>query len=1166
MPKPIGFTDAVRLLGAGESRLLTWLDGLLTVGLTAAAPATKGVTLSLFEPKNQLITWLDGLRKKSADRLNGATGRTRGEVMTAAHTVLLVSAYFDTLAESPWLASSEIGWTAPDQLRVLFGQVPAAAQDRIVAELLRNPPPVPTPGIPSGHFQRAVGEFFAASTIRLLRFLPADAAWDRLSNSNQVALEIFVLQELPREVLSRYEGYVIQLAGQSPEFLCWTLLNEFESSRLDLHERLRDVVGALEQAKTGLAGLTAALPRADYPAGSPQRWTELANGYARDLDQPILAPGDHGAPTGMSIPVLGDAYVNHAFRAISYDPARHHPHDDGWWDQIAVQEEIQGFFAACLADPAATNRPLLLLGHPGSGKSVFSRVLAARLGAAGYPAVRVDLRRVPADAPIHRQVSEALALALNRTVDWADLADSAGSALPVILLDGLDELIQSSQASRSDYLEQVAEFQRAEAARGHPVVAVVTSRTMVAHRTRIPPGTTVVRLEPFDVARIGRWLATWNAANDAFFRQAALQPLARETVLRQPGLARQPLLLLMLALYDADGNALQRERESLADADLYERLLHSFARREIGKHHPDATDDELGELIERELEQLSIAALAMFNRDSQVVTEPDLEDDLRALTGRVAPRRGGGGRRPLSEAQLLVGRFFFIHASKSTYRIEGETALRAYEFLHATFGEYLVARLAARTVTTTYADTGRSRRGLAIAAERTDDSLLTALLSFQVLTMRAPVVEFLRHLLGVVDAPTADHLRAQLVEALANSGYGYEAGDFGNYQPRELELTARLAIRGANLVILLLALCDGEVDHRTLFPDADDPADRWHRLSSLWQAALDTKAWLSLVAAMQAHPAHDPTGVRLRELVTAVMSQNRFDLIRSSSQLIGDPVASGIADAAASFGYMDEAVLTAVSPHIFHGTPAAALVRLAVTKPGMWAATSRSWLLTEPYESLLNGCLIAAETLPANQRAPYLTLLFRQLGMIPTAVSLPVVERARGLLANCEPGDSRDDAAREFVRTLADLRHRDPTAGPALTRIAEQAPYGSSDAFSGLRREWIDHVAALAELGVPLDADSPLRLETVLENPGAVWRAIGGDLTSFGRLLRGARGADSDRAAVAVLRVVEMLPGRKLARLPWRELLVAVARAHRVDSDLAEKVVGAWDAARRRPA
>lgn len=51
-------------------------------------------------------------------------------------------------------------------------------------------------------------------------------------------------------------------------------------------------------------------------------------------------------------------------------------------------------------------------------------------------------------------------------------------------------------------------------------------------------------------------------------------------------------------------------------------------------------------------------------------------------------------RRPLTEAELLLGSFFFIHKSKAgekeqgDHRTEGDTA---FEFLHSTFGEFLTA-------------------------------------------------------------------------------------------------------------------------------------------------------------------------------------------------------------------------------------------------------------------------------------------------------------------------------------------------------------------------------------------------------------------------------------------------------------------------------------------
>jgi hypothetical protein len=120
-------------------------------------------------------------------------------------------------------------------------------------------------------------------------------------------------------------------------------------------------------------------------------------------------------------------------------------------------------------------------------------------------------------------------------------------------------------------------------------------------------------------------------------------------------LAGQPLLLLMLALYDADGNALRRFASGLDRTDLYEELLTSFARREVLKRPSELVGDDPTMAIEEEMRRLSIVALAMFNRSSQWVTEGDLEQDLNAIFGRPAPGKRADLRAPTGAAEQTLG-------------------------------------------------------------------------------------------------------------------------------------------------------------------------------------------------------------------------------------------------------------------------------------------------------------------------------------------------------------------------------------------------------------------------------------------------------------------------------------------------------------------------------
>ena len=72
----------------------------------------------------------------------------------------------------------------------------------------------------------------------------------------------------------------------------------------------------------------------------------------------------------------------------------------------------------------------------------------------------------------------------------------------------------------------------------------------------------VLRLEPFGEDQINQWSA-WNRANTDESVRRRLQPLPLQTVLDYAELAAQPLLLTMLALFDANANQLQHLGVSL---------------------------------------------------------------------------------------------------------------------------------------------------------------------------------------------------------------------------------------------------------------------------------------------------------------------------------------------------------------------------------------------------------------------------------------------------------------------------------------------------------------------------------------------------------------------------------------------------------------------------
>jgi hypothetical protein len=331
----------------------------------------------------------------------------------------------------------------------------------------------------------------------------------------------------------------------------------------------------------------------------------------------------------------------------------------------------------------------------------------------------------------------------------------------------------------------------------------------------------------------------WNRANAAHLAARGLAPLTPAAVLPHRQLAGQPLLLLMLALYDADGNALRRlgDRE-LGQDELYESLLRSFARREVTKHRPGLSERDTGRAVEEELRRLSLVAFAMFNRNTQWVTEADLAADLAAVMGEPPPA-ATDLRAPLGRAEIVLGRFFFVHRARA---VRDGTQLGTYEFLHATFGEFLVARMTLQALRDLAARDAAAT--LSFGAAPVDDDLLHALLSFSVLSVRTPIVGFLRGMLSRVDDAERDALGGLLVRLLRGVFQARPPRRLEAYQPRVLPVPGRFAAYSANL--LLLAVHAAGPLRASEFVDGE-PVSGWKRQVMLWRSQLLWDEWQSLV-------------------------------------------------------------------------------------------------------------------------------------------------------------------------------------------------------------------------------------------------------------------------------------------------------------------------------
>src|SRR5271165_3660316 len=107
---------------------------------------------------------------------------------------------------------------------------------------------------------------------------------------------------------------------------------------------------------------------------------------------------------GLILPSVVDGYINPRFRITDVEASSGgiYLSEENWWHELSVEQipvrpiraGIAAHLVSHLTTPRATSVPLVVLGHPGSGKSLFSKVIAAQLPPERYLVVRVELRHV----------------------------------------------------------------------------------------------------------------------------------------------------------------------------------------------------------------------------------------------------------------------------------------------------------------------------------------------------------------------------------------------------------------------------------------------------------------------------------------------------------------------------------------------------------------------------------------------------------------------------------------------------------------------------------------------------------------------------------------------------------------------------------------------------
>ncbi|TWJ22452.1 hypothetical protein JD76_02567 [Micromonospora endolithica] len=794
----------------------------------------------------------------------GVTGRERHELIYAANAVLLISSFFEALGEElPQLSSMKL--TDGNKLSLLpHGKI---GKTKLVERLTYIQVPEPWNG--SGFRETLRLEVRPAlenMAVNCVEFLNGLSAWEALA-ARRPTLGNEIKAKVVDKALVKYRDGYLRLAGDIPEFQSWIAVGESAATRQQLRLSVEEII---QSQSSALAKLETLLERSitsnvgQKRAGLDGAVSEAQSSYLRRLNaaelvKPILAADFMTYAPHLRLPALADSYVTPNFKYVRKS-RESRPSEEGWWAAVQPRSDLDLLLAAHLAAPISTGMPLLVLGHPGAGKSLLTRIIAARLPAETHTAVWVPLRRVDATTPIYVQIETALAETSHGRLSWSRLSEETGDrTIRVVLLDGLDELVQASGVSQSRYLHDVIAFQeREETVSGRPVAVIVTSRTVVADRVDIPHDMPIIKLEDFDAGQVRDWLRVWNSTNRSV---ELFRPLAIEMFDSLGSIASQPLLLLLLALYMADPEA--RDISALkSNADLYSALIDNFVKRDIGKEiEQQRRDLDMKRELVMRRRHLSVAAFAMFNRGRQHVSHNELRADLDALFGR-----GLAGRtdfdQGLDRAALTVGQFFFVHSPRGDAALDERLGQeRTYEFLHATFGEYLIA-LEVMQLLDQFAELEATAfYNPSPYPNRFDDNLLRALLSHEPLSKRPPILNFVSELFAAraedlqVWIPVVVKRAIQQFRDNSTWGTAYsESIDRSRNHRFGADNFERVAHYGANLVAILAAISPGGTAIREIAPPNVDVARWWRSMVRLWRASLDDDGWISLTKSLYSGP------------------------------------------------------------------------------------------------------------------------------------------------------------------------------------------------------------------------------------------------------------------------------------------------------------------------
>ena len=745
-----------------------------------------------------------------------------------------------------------------------------------------------------------------------------------------------IILSLPEKAINNYTAQYIDLSKKFDDFAIYAELQNFIGVEVSIKQNT-DAIGSLlnktDQIDVGFQHLNEiinAIPAQILEIQAKEIVEDLTSKYHAMIEETIIddkeIKSDHES-ISVKFPKIQDAFIPQDYKCLQYNQGNNHLENESEWEKVTRKSDLNRFIIKYLYSPDSIDYPLIILGHPGSGKSLLTKVLSAQLMSTSFTVIRIPLREVNAELELDALIEEQIKKMTNRplsTQGYGGFAQQFKEKPLTVILDGYDELLQAKGKLFSGFIQKTQKFQQDQKSMKRPVRIIITSRITLIDKAYIPERSTILRLMEFDEIQRKTWIKIWNQINADYFIETKTKPFslpdsAAKGKNKIMELAAQPLLLLMLAIYDSESNELA-QIGNIKRTELYDNLLRRFVRRERNRYVTDFSileSKKQERIIEDEMNRLGVAAIGMYNRYDVVIQSSQLKNDIALFD---ANRDSWHlDKNSLQESDSVLGSFFFVHQSTAkTNEAHSDKSESAYEFLHNTFGEFLAADFILRntinTVKNVYIDR-KYKHG--IVNLDTYDHRWYYCLMFVPLYSRPVIIEMLRehfpialdHALSIMEPPiplTQEVFLENLVflvehqlEMILNSRNIPQVMLENAFSDRDIPLIGYLSIYSLNLIIIVSALhakgfTFDEVKYSN-HESKEKDSGPWHKLASLWKIWFSFDDLTGLSVILNAKRINDTKiNIKCNRKFEATHYEHPIDALLCVSSTLADHLITGL--------------------------------------------------------------------------------------------------------------------------------------------------------------------------------------------------------------------------------------------------------------------------------